>query len=435
MSRSILLVGKYSVIEPLGLMSLISVIRNRGHRVGIYLLKDENDSDLMNIVHDYEVVGFSIYTGFHKVMLRKAEILKKDFKVIIGGPHTTHFGEQCKKNAHYVVIGEGFNVINEILEFKVKEGIVFNPNMVSENNLPKPDRETLYKTYPEFADNKIKSIIVSINCPFDCHHCFNSSYKKLYPNLKVRQKSVGQAIEECLEIKQYPLDLIYFQDDCFGFNLDWLKEFSIKYKDKINVPFHCQIRPEMVTPYRLDLLKVAGCQGITMAIETFREDIRRDLLNRKMTNEQIMNSCSMIRDRGFKLRTEQMLGIPETFFEDEINLLKMNVDINPNMAWTSIYAPYLGTVLGDYCKEMGLYSGDNDDLSDNFFHESQLNFDTDRLKKTNLLHKIFATCAKFPNGHLLAKSFLDDPSPDFQSWFFKVKEHLFEYTLYSKEEL
>ncbi len=186
----------------------------------------------------------------------------------------------------------------------------------------------------------------------------------------------------------------------------------------------------MVTPYRLGLLKRAGCQGITMAIETCREDVRKDLLNRKMTNDQIMDSCLMIKNSGLKLRTEQMLGIPNTSFEDEIDLLKMNVDIDPNLAWTSIFVPYLGTALGDYCKEKGLYSGNNDDLKASFFSDSCLKFDEGRLKKTNFLQKIFATCVKFPNGHLLAKNFLDDPSPDFQSWFFKVKEHLFTHSLY-----
>jgi radical SAM superfamily enzyme YgiQ (UPF0313 family) len=238
-------------------------------------------------------------------------------------------------------------------------------------------------------------------------------------------------IEECEKLKKdYPLDLIFFQDDCFGFKLDWLKQFSEKYHNRVNVPFHCQMRPETVTLERLRWLKVAGCHGVTMAIETYNEGIRRGLLSRNMTNRQVLAACALVKEMGFKLRTEQMLGVPNTSMEDELNLLKMNIEIQPDIAWTSVYTPYLGTKLGDYCKEKGLYGGDNDDLDDNFFSCSRLNFDEDRLKKSNQLQAIFSTCSCISEGHELAKDFLNSGKYDWGNWFKTMRKHLYDRKLY-----
>jgi radical SAM superfamily enzyme YgiQ (UPF0313 family) len=145
-----------------------------------------------------------------------------------------------------------------------------------------------------------------------------------------------------------------------------------------------------------------------------------------MTNEDIIEAARIIKSRNIKLRTEQMLGLPDTSFEDEMELLRMNISIKPDMAWTSVFAPYLGTSLGDYCKAKGLYDGNNDDLPDSFFENTKLNFDKDRKFKTNLLHRIFATCAKMEDGDKLANNFINKKEGNFDSWFYTFKQHLFD---------
>jgi radical SAM superfamily enzyme YgiQ (UPF0313 family) len=240
---------------------------------------------------------------------------------------------------------------------------------------------------------------------------------------------VDSVIEECNQIDwDYGAELIYFQDDCFGTSLDWLEEFVKKYKGPM---FHCQLRPEMINRARLNLLAQAGCHGITMAIETINEQVRRERLNRRMTNDQISSACSLIKEYGFKLRTEQMLGLPQTTIEDELELLKFNIDAKPSMAWTSIFVPYLGTELGDWCKANGMYDGNNDDISGSFFSDTKLNFDADRKMKTNLLQRIFMICTKIPFGEILAKNCLKNNISSIDDFYTELKKHLFDYELYN----
>lgn len=427
--KKVLLVGKYSVIEPLGLMYLAGSLKKVGHSVDMLLIDKPVD-----IPEGYDYIGFSVYTGFHLQMFLMAMKIEKS-KVILGGPHMTKFFEEGKKFADYVVVGEGIKSVVDICNGEACEGIVSAP-LIDIEDFPEIDRETLYNYDNRFRDNKIKNVMTSFGCPYDCFYCYNVCYRGLYPDFKVRSRSVESVIDECEKIKRdYPIELIYFQDDCFGFDMKWLKEFSQKYPEKAGVFFHCQLRPEMVNKDRLDLLVVAGCTGITIAVETLNEKVRRERLNRQMSNEKIITACKLIKEYGFNLRTEQMLGLPETTIEDELGLLKFNVSLKPELAWTSIFTPYLGTKLGDWCKENGLYDGCNDDLSDNFFSDTRLKFDSERKYKTNLLHKIFATCARLPYGDELARRCLDDyDMENFDVWFAKVKKHLFDYELYNVTE-
>jgi len=121
-----------------------------------------------------------------------------------------------------------------------------------------------------------------------------------------------------------------------------------------------------------------------------------------------------------------MLGLPGTTFGDELELLDLNSKIAPDFAWTSIFQPYLGTSLGDYCKTEGLYDGDNDDLSPDFFSATKLNFPKDRKRATTLLQNIFATCVKFPDGESLARNFIEkNERHGWKEWYQTVKEHMY----------
>ncbi len=425
-----LLASKYSVIEPLGLMFLESTLRRLGWDVRIVLFGA--DPEKRKVTNEYDLMGFSTFTGYHKTIFRICDNVREGWgtKIVIGGPHATFFSDDCLAHADYVVVGEGFRSLEKICKGEAGYGKVFEPELVEESEILLPTRKTLYQTYPDFLTNPIKNVMASFGCPYSCRYCWNDSYNRLYNKKVVRYRPVASVIEECRELMTYPLELIFFQDDCFGFKVDWLEEFARMYRGMVNVPFHCQMRPETVSLERLRLLKDAGCHGVTLAIESANETVRKEVLGRRMKNADIFRACYMIKEFGLKLRTEQMLGLPSTSLEDEIDLLSMNIKIKPNVAWTSVFAPYLGTELGDQCKDMGLYDGNNDDLDDSFFSDSRLKFDEDRLKKTNQLQRIFSTCVKMPDGDKLAQDFLDRGRYDFDTWFSTVRKHLYDRDLY-----
>lgn len=400
----ILLVQKFSIIEPLGLMVIGKTMMGHGHDVDYYLYKGKNIFFNWNIV-SYDLVGFSVYTGNHIEIYEACKELKEmGIKTAIGGPHASFFYDECKKHADYVFRGEA------VLSFPNMDDKKIYPLM--DPDLLIPDREVFYKFSPIHRENRIKNIMTSFGCPFSCSYCYNSLFKEIYPGLKVRLRSVDSVVEEANKLDA---ELIFFQDDFFGFNKKWLEEFKEKWNGR---PYHAQMRIESLNPEKIDLLIESGCISATIAIETYNEEYRETVLKRKMKNETIINNCKQLLSAGVKLRTEQMLGLPNTTLEDELNLLKMNCEIRPTIAWTSIFQPYRGTELGEYCVNNGLYAGNNEDVHESFFKNTVLNYSEERKEEITKLQKIFALCAHLPNGWEYAEQIVKFNNDN-------LKEHLY----------
>jgi anaerobic magnesium-protoporphyrin IX monomethyl ester cyclase len=400
----ILLVQKFSIIEPLGLMIIGKAMKDKGYEVEYYLYKEKWINFPFSI-SKYDLIGFSTYTGNHMEVYECCETLRTiGMKTAIGGPHASFFYDECKKYADYVFRGESVLSFPNLDDKKIYPMV--DPDLLI------PDREGFYKYSKIHRNNRIKNIMTSFGCPFSCTYCYNSRYREIYPKFKIRLRTVDSVVEEA---KTLDAELIFFQDDFFGFNRQWMREFNSKWNKK---PYHAQMRIETLDDEKIDLLIESGCVSATVAIEAYSEKYRENVLKRKMTNDTIYINCKKLLDAGIKLRTEQMLGLPNTTFQDELNLLKFNCEINPTIAWTSIFQPYRGTELGEYCVNNNLYIGDNEDVADSFFKDTVLNYSEERKQEILELQKIFALCAHIPNGWEYAEQIIKHKKDN-------LKEHLY----------
>lgn len=374
----VLLVARYYVIEPLGLLHLIGLATSIGCEADVELVPDNDFSGLYRRVEEWQpdFVGFQIWTGWHLQTFAACDHVRRmGAKVIIGGPHVTYFTEQCAKHADYVVRGDGFRNFRRILQGEIGPGVHFDTEQLAEK-FPLPDRRIVYDKYPVLRNSPIRSMITSVGCPFTCSYCYAPEWNKMYGGFKHTQRPVDDVIREGVEIRDHwGADMVYLQDDIFGFDYKgWLPEFARRWKEEVGIPFHCQIRLELtrhkVGDERLDLFVNAGCTGITLAIESGDPFLREHVLHREMTDELILEGCAKIRSRGMTLRTEQILAVPFSNLETDLSTLDLNNRIGPEMAWTSILAPYQGTEMGDVARAFGYYKGENDDLKELFFDRS-----------------------------------------------------------------
>jgi anaerobic magnesium-protoporphyrin IX monomethyl ester cyclase len=368
---------RYHVIEPLGVLYLLGIAKKAGWEAEVVLIKESDFTPVYDMVESFkpDLVGFSIWTGWHVQTFKACDKVREmGVPVSIGGPHATFNAEACLPHADYVVKGEGFRLFRQLLEGTLQPGIHFDEERMAEG-FPVPDRALLYQRYPELGRSPIKSIMCSVGCPFKCSYCYAPHYNNMYGGFELTLRPVDEVVEEGLWIREnYPCDLIYFQDDIFGFNLGWLKEFAEKWPVKVGIPWHCQIRLEMTRDERrLDLFRDGGCTGITLAIESGNDFLREFVLFRGMSDDLIEEGIRRIQDRGLTLRTEQILAVPFSDIQTDIETLKFNVKLKPSMAWTSILQPYGGTNMGTIASKFGFWRGTNDDLDESFFDRSTLN--------------------------------------------------------------
>lgn len=384
---------------PMGIMQISATAKQAGHETCVALTSSQ---DLWKRIEEEnpDVVAYSGSTGEHRAYFKiNQEVRKRHprIKSIMGGPHATFFPEKTLQDAQLdaVCIGEGDYAFPDFLEGVDRgniEGIenimtndsigrpVLRPLVQDLDGLPFPDRALFFDT-GDAGQNPLKHFFVSRGCPYSCTYCFNDSFKSLYPGERyVRKRSVESVIEEIEEVgKRWPMKSIKFYDDIFSLRVDdWLKEFADKYPERVGLPFFALVRANLVTEEMVDLLKKSGCHAISMSVEAANPRIREEILNRKMTNEQIIAAYTAFGKRGIAIQSNNILGLPTSTIEDDIATLDLNIECGRHakvMAEFGTAHPYPGTALGDYCEKQGLYHSETGffDMHQSYQTESPLN--------------------------------------------------------------
>jgi len=300
--------------------------------------------------------------------------------------------------------------------FKNGNKIIKNPVRPLISNLdeiPFPDREIVFR-YSHIKEDPIKHFIATRGCPFNCSYCFNESWAELYKGKgkRVRFRSVDNLLGEIKEVvSSSPTKFIYFQDDTFTLNKNWLKEFTKEYSKKINLPFHCHIRPNTIDEEKVQTLEKAGCYSVHIASETADDRLRNEVLKRNMTKEEILNASELLKRYGIKFMLQNMIGLPEGCLEKDLETLELNIECKPDYAWVSIFQPYPGTQLGEYCKKQGVYTEDFSDLGSDFFDSSKLNFSKKYKNQLSNLQKLFAVAVEYSDLYYsgLLRTLIDLP--------------------------
>lgn len=366
--------------------SLSSFLKANGHETSYLelILKEnldrKNKQKITRKINNFkpDLIGISSYQLTFDWVKQICNFVKSKFKmpIIIGGYHATLAPEEVIKYKAVDIIcrGEGEYPLLELMEsmkkkkkrhniknlwFKKGKKVIKNeirPLIENLDSLPFMDREMLdyQKHLDEGNKKRYLAVMGSRGCPFNCSYCSNYALRSIYPNKSkyVRLKSVDNIIKEIKKaLKKYSFEGVSFEDDTFTLYEDWIKEFCKKYKKEIGLDFRCNARPETASLESLKQLKDAGCEYISIGIESGDEKIRKIILRRQITNKQIKNVFRNAKGVGLKVRSFNMVGLP---YETRLSLLKtiyLNFVVAPYQVQTTIFYPFKGTDLGNLCYE------------------------------------------------------------------------------------
>ena len=236
------------------------------------------------------------------------------------------------------------------------------------DSLPFPDRYT----YP-FRENLKKigyaPFLFSRGCPYLCSYCSNHAIAARY-NLSsnsARYRSPESSIREIEEtVDKFSFQKLDIGDDIFGLDKAWREEFCKKYKKRIKIKFSCLLRANLVDENFVRLLKNAGCYRISIGIESGNEYIRNEVMNRKMSNKEIIEAFEIAHQYGLETNAINMIGTPGESEDMIWDTIKINRQAKPTVTGVNIFYPYKGTKLGDHCFKKGLV---NERLYNDFSNE------------------------------------------------------------------
>lgn len=301
-------------------------------------ISDKDTDILLNLLkrQKSDVIGFSLRTMFLDTAIRLTESIRSKINVpiIYGGIAATSEPEKCISHADMICIGEGeysmlilANMLDKCGSLKGINNIWLNENgtiyknailPLEQNldNIPFPDYESankfsildsmLIENDPSIGNVSrfTYEIMTSRGCPFACSYCCNDLLKRLYAGQNfLRRRSVRNVIDELREAKaKYDIRSVLFRDEIFTFDLEWIKEFFVIYKEEINLPFWCNTHPSFADEKTFRLLKDCGMFSITMGIQSGSEDILYKTFNRLTPYKKIVKAAIILEKLKLPIR-------------------------------------------------------------------------------------------------------------------------------------
>lgn len=430
--------------EFLGPMYIAAHAAAGGHRVRMAMGNDADSFDRVIREFSPDLLGFSTMTGSHCWARDVASKLKERHGVpnIFGGAHPTFFPEFIHEpDVDMLVRGEGEEAVREILD-RIDTGSDFSnvPNLIVKlkdgslrenpvrklrsdlDDYPFPDRN-LYDALEGHIDRRVRTVITSRGCPFHCTFCFEDSLRELYKGKGkfVRMRSISKVIEELKVLcSTTNVETVYFADDVFGVNRRWLYQFLEVYRREVGLPFICLARADLVAADTAYAQRLAdgGCRAVFFGIESGNEEIRNRVLNKRLSNDQIILAAECLHAAGIPFRTYNIVGLPDETLEDAFATLRLNIAVRADYPWCSVFMPFPGTALTEYAFERGYldHAFEFDSLSKSFFSDSKLRMpDIDRIAN---LQKFFQTAVLWPwTLPLICRLIKLSPNPMFDMWF------------------
>ena len=367
-------------------------------------------------------------TTFLRAMKLIDETRDLGIKNLFGGVFPTFAPDLVMnyKNVDMLCVGEGENAIIDLansisnnedynnvtnLWIRKEDGTIIKNSVsrpVDINKLPPLTDVGLFgeKRFYRPMGGKIRRLLpveTHRGCPYTCAFCNSPGQNRLYGDgnflqgMSFFRKKKMDLVRTELEhhVKEHNVEYIYFWADTF---LAWSeKEFDefIEMYSKIKLPFWCQTRIETIDEEKFRKMKDVGLDRVTFGMEHGNEDFRRDVVKRDYSNEDAIRKIKVVEKLGITFSVNNIIGFPDETRELAFDTIELNRQFNSDNTSCSIFVPFHGTELHEYCVKKG-YLDPNVICAVSNSGESLLKMPQWDKKDITRLRDVFAMYIKFP---------------------------------------
>ncbi|MBU0638487.1 MAG: B12-binding domain-containing radical SAM protein [Planctomycetes bacterium] len=394
-----------AVSVQLGISYIAGMLRQHGHETSLLVLKSAAAEREFTLVEQRlrefrpdlvcHTAVCTQYPFIASVARHIRGLWPRPFQVV-GGPHVSLNPEQALADGFDAVcIGEGEYPTLELatqldqgrrpsridnLWFRKPGGVARNGtrSFVQElDQLPLPQRD-MWAEWIEHRQSEWHTLLLGRGCPFCCPYCCNHALRRLADGQYVRMRSVASIAREieALEDLTDPQQRIWLEVETIMLYPEWAEELCAKLAE-INarrptpICFGTNVRviPKVDYERFFRAFQRANICQVNIGLESGSERIRRDVLKRRYSNEDVLRVVRAARAHNIAVKLYNLVGLPGETFADFLETARMNWLCQPDDDSTSIFFPYPGTELHRLAQEQGLLP-------------AQLDVDRERLKAT-----------------------------------------------------
>jgi len=422
-----------------GIAAMSGVLKARDHDVGLIHVCDNlwplptTDEVLARIeAFRPDIVGFSAMSqqyawcrGIGKALRER----RPDLPQAIGGVHCTMVPDEVTNDDcwDWVFVGECDDSFPELVDRMQSGGDLFSVpgsrvpksfspagEVISNPVGPFPDLASLPETDYELFDidhivttkNGWMGLITSRGCPYKCTYCFNMEIVDLYKDeggatkMKeyLRAYPVERMVEEIRVLKErHPcIGTLIIDDDLFTLNKPYVLAFTDAYKRSgVNLPYVVNAHVQCFDDDMGKALSESGCIITKYGLESGSQRVRKEVLWRFMTNEQIENMTRVAHKYGLHTSAFVMFGLPHETREEIEETLRLCAKVKMGRFRWAIFYPFPGTAGYTISKQADLIDWDRWENMGNYFDASCLKFGEDH---DFFIEKLGALCPWYVNA-------------------------------------
>lgn len=311
----------------------------------------------------------------HEIKQVDAEI-----PVFLWGLHPSALPERTlmENEADYVVTGEGYDTIVNLVRFYQGEPITFDETMLGglcyrqdgrfcrlgysrlleTPEIPLPAWELLpmerYMPHnwhimgenePESARGRYGVVSTSIGCPFNCSYCAIST---LFGTKRLRYWTVERVVGEIEHlVETYHVKYIKILDECFVLNKEYVSKLCDALAEKqYDINMWAYARVDTVDPEILEKLRSAGIKWLCYGIESGDNTVLSEVSKSQYNADRIRLAMQWTRDAGIHILANFMFGLPDDTNESMQKSLALCKEICPE--WINFYVTMLYPGSRDY---------------------------------------------------------------------------------------
>jgi len=374
--------GNPELIYPLTPASCLTILKNNNYEVYyIDAIYEKIDiATFINKVHNIspDIIIFESKTPSIKKDWEIVNILKSEIpavKIFACGDHVSVLPEETIDNSKvdFVILGGDYDYVSFILCEALRGKEVFPSGIVYKNNkgkivsdkkltfisnlddLPFIDREIIpWQNYHEAwrLYDQFTYIFGSRGCPYRCTFC---SWPQMLYEGTVRFRSPEKIVEEIeILIKKYGVKEVFFDDDTFTCNKNWVFKISYLIMEKhLQIVWSCNGRVDNVDYEMLKIMKKSGCRMIKYGVESSSQKTL-DLLRKGYTIEDVKKAFRETQKNKILIHATAMIGFPWETKQQMLETIKFVKRLKPDTCQFSLPIPYPGTKLFEQAEKENL---------------------------------------------------------------------------------